>query len=229
MQIERINWDSDFFNFEIGLIVNDSGSNSSAQSYSLLISNAEYPIIPTGFEKKFSEIKLIFNKKTNGLFQKNKIKNLVVDSDLVKLETGQIYDLAYESGKYSRFLLDKNFGEDNFKSLYRIWVDNSIKKRISDKIFLAFEGERIVGFITLKISGNIGEIGLLGVASSYQGSGIGSDLVHTVENYCLQIGVTEVNIPTQLINQDAVQFYHKLGYSILKRINITHFWRNDTI
>lgn len=229
MKIERIDWDSDFFNFEIGKIFNESTVNSSVDGYQLLISNEESQEVILGFTNSFSEVKIIFNKVLKQNLQFRILKNLIVDADLIKFDVNEVYNLAYESGKFSRFFLDKNFGKNKFKQLYRVWVDNSINKKVADKIFFILDRDKIVGFITFKIDLKIATVGLVAVLPSYQGLGIGRELVFSVENYCLKNKITEINIPTQLINEAAVCFYKKIGYSVVKRINIKHFWKNDSI
>ncbi|MDZ7721959.1 MAG: hypothetical protein U5R06_03805 [candidate division KSB1 bacterium] len=44
--------------------------------------------------------------------------------------------LAYLSGAYSRFRLDRNFQNNEFEKLYKVWLDKSIKGKFDDKIFI---------------------------------------------------------------------------------------------
>ena len=137
----------------------------------------------------------------------------------------QIYKLAFESGKFSRFKLDNNFQQNEFEALYKIWVDNSFSKEIADEILVYKEQSAILGFITYKIIENYAIIGLLGVCYEQQGKGIGRKLLEAVENVLSDKQIKELRIPTQLQNEQACGFYTKLGYNIIEETTIKHYWK----
>jgi dTDP-4-amino-4,6-dideoxy-D-galactose acyltransferase len=229
MKIERIDWDSNFFNFEVGKVSIDSKINSLFGNYKLLISNEESDEVIQGFTNKFSDVKIIFNKfiKQNSTIKKS--NNDIVDADMIKFNVNEVYNLAYESGKFSRFYLDKNFGESKFKELYKVWVDNSLNKKIADKTFFILNNKKIIGFITFKINDAIANVGLFAVLYDYQGRGIGKDLISSLEYYCLNNNIEEINIPTQLKNKNACKFYEKMGYTGINKIFLKHYWKNGII
>jgi dTDP-4-amino-4,6-dideoxy-D-galactose acyltransferase len=44
--------------------------------------------------------------------------------------TKQLLKLVYVSGQYSRFKIDQNFKNNEFKTLYKIWINKSIKNKL---------------------------------------------------------------------------------------------------
>ena len=150
-------------------------------------------------------------------------KNFVPTDQLAN----SLFELAYESGKYSRYKQDVNILEDRFKKLYQFWIKNSFNKTFADKIFYFKENENIVGFVTLKINNDIAKIGLIAVSPNYQGKGIGKKLIAKTENFCFENNVKTLQIPTQMENLEACNFYKKMGYEISEKINIKHFWEKN--
>ena len=168
---------------------------------------------------------------TNGPFELlsvldiDSMDKIVKDYDFNQLGNKLFYPLAFESGKHSRFKLDAQFKEIKFRELYIKWVDNSINKEFADKVFYINQQHKVVGFVTVKKYEKYAKIGLIAIDPNSQGKGYGSILIEQVEKYCIENKLIELQIPTQKENLLACKFYTKLGYSIIKEINIKHFWR----
>jgi dTDP-4-amino-4,6-dideoxy-D-galactose acyltransferase len=228
MICERLEWDSDFFEIEITEINYDSNTTfkvSNIESYELIyLKNCfleHFTIL--GFKLKFQQTKVLFSKSINkSNFYSS---NLVFDFDYHTIDNHRLYPLAFESGNYSRFNLDLNFKTQKFEELYKKWVDNSINKKIADKIFYIKVEENIEAFVTVKKNINYATIGLIGVSKDSQGKGYGTILLNIVEKYCVDNGIFELQIPTQKENLLACKFYSKLGYEIIQEINIKHYWK----
>ncbi len=217
--IQKLNWDSDFFGFEIGELIDDVSLNNAKDFKLIIVKNKENDI--NDFENTFTETKVVFNKK---LVQN--ISNFeIFDSDFNPLLANDLYDLAFESGKHSRFLLDKNFEENQFKELYKKWIDNSLNKQFADKIYYIKESKMIVGFVSIKKHETFATIGLIAVDAAQQGKGIGKKLIQKAENYCTENAIFELRIPTQKENIQACNFYKKNGYTIFEEATIKHYWR----
>jgi dTDP-4-amino-4,6-dideoxy-D-galactose acyltransferase len=122
-------------------------------------------------------------------------------------------------------VLDKNFKNENFKKLYRKWVDNSISKEIAEDVLIYKENKQIMGFVTYKINESFGTIGLIAVSAAHQGKGIGNKLLSFVENRIFSNGITKLVIPTQLSNNTACNFYKKQNYTIQQKLFIKHYWK----
>ena len=228
MIYKRLDWDSDFFNLEITEVDYSKIRESiflNLEKYDLIyLYNcfSENFCIPN-FEQKFQETKVIFSKT---IYTKNmQVNKIVKDYDFNQLGNKLFYPLAFESGKHSRFKLDAQFKEIKFRELYIKWVDNSLNKEFADKVFYINQQHKVVGFVTVKKYEKYAKIGLIAIDPNSQGKGYGSILIEQVEKYCIENKLIELQIPTQKENLLACKFYTKLGYSIIKEINIKHFWR----
>lgn len=226
--MRRLEWDSTFFNFEIGEIENSGDiKKGNYEGFDLLYIKTNEEINILGYRLNYEENKVLFEKTITALTNMTDNIKQISESEY---NINEIYDLAYESGKYSRFLKDNLFGESNFKKLYKEWVDNSITKKFADDILLYFINDKVVGFVTYKKHEDYGQIGLIAVDKRYQGKGIGRQLINKVENALYQEGIKKSRIPTQLQNKEACFFYKKIGYEIIESIPIKHYWKiNDTI
>lgn len=138
----------------------------------------------------------------------------------------KLYEIALESGKYSRFKTDEIFPTESYEKLYRKWIEKSINRQIADKVFIYKENDDILGLISLKIKPNNGEIGLLAADYSAQGKGIGSKLIAESENHIISLNVHAMEVATQLKNAPACRFYEKNGYSVKNIFNYYHIWKN---
>ncbi|MBN2858049.1 MAG: GNAT family N-acetyltransferase, partial [Candidatus Delongbacteria bacterium] len=134
----------------------------------------------------------------------------------------ELYEIALESGKYSRFKTDKELPTGSYEKLYRKWIEKSVSKEIADKVFVFFEDRRILGLITVKKKNTHGEIGLLGIHPDAQGKGIGSILISAAENYVISEEGSLMEVATQYGNSPACRFYEKNGYSVKSIFNYYH-------
>lgn len=225
--IKRLDWDSDFFGIKIGELIYEPQVNlENSIDFDLLYLKGKenFELEITNFINNFSETKLIFIKKlienhfeSSNIFSVNEIGN----------KTDEIYELAFESGKYSRFFLDKNFKLNKFQELYRKWVDNSILKIFADETLIYKEDNQVMGFITYKINNEMATIGLIAVHPNFQGKGIGSKLLQFVENKLSKKKVKKLLIPTQQNNVAACNFYKKQGYKIYETTFVKHYWKEE--
>ena len=226
MKVNYVEWDSIFFNKKIGLLelFNDRKSFEIENDFDLIyvISDSDVDIEITNYKQSYSENKIVFSK------------NIVPTSDsmdenvFIEFENStreEIYELAFESGKFSRFKLDSNFKQTEFEKLYKKWVDNSFTKEFADAVLVYKEQNKILGFVTYKVWDNYATIGLIGVCSNHQGKGIGRKLITYVEIGLVKKGVIELRISTQIQNHVACEFYNRLGYDIIEKRNIKHFWK----
>jgi dTDP-4-amino-4,6-dideoxy-D-galactose acyltransferase len=227
MKIKVCNWDSLFFNKRVGEIDFDKTNQSSMElnGFDLLYvkQNSEEFFEIDNFEHTYTETKVVFSKSVHKI---NKINNNYIFSAFDRnISKEQIYKLAFESGKFSRFKLDNKFKQSEFEELYKTWIDNSLSKELADNVLVYCKEGIVLGFITYKVSESYGTIGLLATDLKSQGKGIGSLLVKSVENQLKSIMINELRIPTQIQNRNACSFYIKLGYVIKETSIIKHYWR----
>lgn len=231
MMIEFLRWDSNFFDKFIGklMITNNQLPHFEVDKYDLLYvyQNEDVQLEIPNFSNSYSGTKLVFQKelkqtKTERSQDIKSFKN--VDAQRTKL-----YNLAFGSGAFSRFNLDKHFKDSEFRSLYKVWVDNSVNFTIADDVFVFFKNKNIIGFVSFKINGLQSKIGLIAVDTNYQGLGIGTKLLDAVEQYVYDKGSKYLLISTQLANAMACKFYIKNGYNIIQKEIVKHYWKYDSI
>lgn len=226
--IKHLPWDSEFFKLNIASVdASHEIADDDLQQFHMFYSfhsdeNRNYE----NFHPSFREHKIIFEKHLQQLPD--------IDADIRSVgknfeDLSTLQQLAYESGKYSRFNLDGNFAERQFKDLYNLWITNSLNRQFADDVLVIYVNDKIGGFVTYKINQEIATIGLIAVVPEFQGQGLGTKLLQRVEHLLFEKGIQKLQIPTQEANLEACKFYTKKGYSILSITPITHYWKNDTI
>lgn len=224
IKVKRLDWDSDFFNLEVGELIIDSSVYFELGNFDLIYvkSNEKREIELNDFEKSHSENKVVYCKK---LVDFNPINNQVLELSEANYSLDELNQLAFESGKHSRFKLDGRIDNSKFEELYELWVKNSINKSFADEVLVYLHETIITGFVSYKVVGDYAIIGLIAVSEEFQGKGIGKQLLFKVENELIAKGIKELRIPTQEENHQACGFYEKLGYKKFETINISHYWR----
>lgn len=229
MKINFLQWDSDFFKKKIGDITVDKEEYTDTEDYDLIV--VKQPLAfdfgLQGYQLSFTETKLNFIK-TLRLHQHQDF-TMVKDTDTDERKVDYFKELAYESGKKSRFLLDEKFGKEKFRELYDMWIINSLNKKFALKIFYIEEDGKAIGFVTLQKYDHHGKIGLIATHPHFQGKGFGKKLLDKVENFCVKNEITHLEIPTQKENIQACGFYKKQGYTVKDEIIIKHYWKDDSL
>ena len=224
--IQKLDWDSAFFNIKIGEIFYEEEIDiKETSNFDLLYIKSlnDFDLEVSDFENSFSEKKIIFSKDLSE--NENTSINQIQVYDEFKHSLNEIYQLAYESGTYSRFNLDENIQKGIFQKMYDKWVDNSINKSFADELLVYEEESKVMGFITYKITQQNASIGLIAVNPTFQRKGIGKKLLNHVESKLFKKGVKKLQIPTQERNILGCSFYKKQGYKIEEIIHIKHYWR----
>lgn len=227
LKIKRLDWDSAFFGFEVGE-GELSTDYSEASNFDLLVikQKKEEDIFLFEFEKMFQETKIIYEKKLTSV-ELDPFYDSIKDFDEEVIDKSELYLLAFESGRYSRFKLDPKIPQEKFELLYSKWVDNSVDKKIADKLFYIRNSQEVIGFVTLKNNDFFSTIGLIAVSKNYQGKGLGKGLLLKAENYCITQNIFNLKIPTQKENILACHFYEKMGYAVNDEVIIKHYWKKN--
>lgn len=227
MKTNYLEWDSNFFDKKIGEIFLSTKDEIifTEDNYDLIVvkQKIEFDLDLKGYDVTFSETKIIYEKALK--IEDNITDNIVQDTDSNEKQAEFFKQLAYESGKKSRFLLDEQFGESKFSELYDQWIINSLNKKFADKTFFIEKNNFAIGFVTVQIKGDLGKIGLIATHPNHQGQGLGKILLKKAEQYCVNNGCTQMEIPTQKQNVQACNFYEKQGYSIQQELIIKHYWK----
>ena len=79
---------------------------------------------------------------------------------------------------------------------------------------MAGDGNRIIGAVYVRITGNTGYFGMLAVAPSSQRSGTGRGLREAAEDYCREHGCTVMTVTTGEFRQELLKYYARFGYQV---------------
>ena len=225
--IKKLDWDSEFFNLEIGEIyIQKENLEINDTSFDLLYvkSENEFEININGYNNTFSDQVLIYSKDLKETGIEIDYPNIISFKE-TNFPIEKLYELAYVAGKFSRFNLDEKFDVEKFKKLYRIWIDNSLNGSIADELLIYQENKELVGFVTYKKDENVVTYSLLAVFPEHQGKAIGAKLFEFVAQKMAKQNIKKLMIRTQLSNVGACHIYDKLGYVILEKKYIKHYWK----
>jgi dTDP-4-amino-4,6-dideoxy-D-galactose acyltransferase len=220
-------WDSNFFNRKVGecIVENNVRQNLNAPYYDLIYCYSE-SVINLSFSNfiiSHSEIQLNFRKKIIPIIYNH--PEIYQLNQLSDFDINELYELAFESGKYSRFKLDPKFSEKQFQELYKKWIDNSINSQFADIFLIFFKDDKITGLVTCKVAKDSASIGLLAVNKNEQGKGIGHILIHSLESYLYKNNIDILNVVTQSENNVAIDFYEKMEFELINQKYIKHYWK----
>jgi len=229
-----LDWDSSFFDIITGMITRQDLQLKELEDILDKMKDDGYRLVYYPSVKKIEES--VCNQY-NGILADEKVtfaKSIATDT-LGNSDTHikpydqndvspELLELAFQSGIYSRFNVDPNFKHNEYRQLYKIWIERSVNKQIAKEVLVYLERRIIGGMITLGEKNNRGDIGLVAVAASSRGKGIGKKLMVAAENYFQQNGYQQVQVITQGINTPAMNLYQSSGYSIEEKLFYYHFW-----
>lgn len=223
MKLEKLDWDSAFFELNIGkaFVTNvmdlKSLEDINAASFNLiyLFSNQPLPQLTAIDERVELERKIDVSE------------NYVAEDILIWKgnTTKELLELAISSGHQSRFKKDLKLA-NKFELLYKMWIEKSVNGTLADYVLVAQQNSKIVGMLTLKLKENFSEIGL--VAVSLQGQGIGNKLMQKAFQLTKTHHKKLIKVVTQKENKGAMLFYEKNGFYVKKIDYVYHYWQNVT-
>jgi dTDP-4-amino-4,6-dideoxy-D-galactose acyltransferase len=232
--IELLDWDTDFFGYKVGSINNgDSKINwneffdeLSGKEIQLAYFYSSEAINKAGINENIFEI-ILADKKVTYL---KKIKGTANTHSSITAYKEQypeikLQELAIESGIYSRFNTDSRISREKFESLYRLWIINSVQKKIASEVLVFSTDKQIDGFVTLGEKNNRGDIGIIAVDGKQRGKSIGKSLMLAAEYWFANHDYTDMQVITQGNNEAACRLYEGCGFAIEKTEYVYHIWR----
>jgi dTDP-4-amino-4,6-dideoxy-D-galactose acyltransferase len=234
LKIKKIDWDSDFFNMNIGELalskLEEISQFTLNDNFDLIYITAPFEL---GKTNKFSycgtKIDFCKNLESCIIYPNNYSDILKIDVNYYQKFEKELKELAYLSGHYSRFFKDPLFKKSDFKKLYDKWLENAINKT-HDNVFLVCH-DSLQNIPCALLTGTIKElvstarVGLFAVHGSHQGKGLGKKLLHYFEQLAINSRCDSALVPTQKENLDANCFYEALGYFASPTQFIYHYWK----
>ncbi|NJK98058.1 MAG: GNAT family N-acetyltransferase [Bacteroidales bacterium] len=211
-QISLLKWDTDFFGFKTGklnLIDEELGNLlciCKKKEFRLvyLFSDPENKSL---HEKCRQNGGILVDEKVT--FEKKPVQSDPIAKDIefykLSLPEVKLYDLALQSGVYSRFNLDHNFTRDIFPKMYKEWIEKSVNGIMADKVLVYKVDNSIAGFVSLSLKKDFAQIGLIAVDSKFRNKSIGKKLIQASEKICLDKNVNNLVVVTQKAN--SIEFF----------------------
>jgi dTDP-4-amino-4,6-dideoxy-D-galactose acyltransferase len=140
----------------------------------------------------------------------------------------ELLALSIAAGIYSRFNRDPRFPREKFKSLYRTWMERSVRRELADVVLVARDAAKpnsgLLGMVTVSAEHGMGTIGLIAVAETARGRGLGLRLVEAAHDWMRGRGAVVARVVTQGANQSACRLYERAGYRLSSVEHYYHFW-----
>lgn len=241
LEIQYLDWDSNFFRLRCGRLLGenlqrDSLQQALQQAQSDQIECLYYlanPAAATSLRmlEKFGfhlvdvrltfRIQFVSNAET-GPSQPDPINEL---QEADEGHIPQLRRIALASYEKTRFLNDPGFDRQRARELYAVWIANSVRG-FADKVFTVQSGREVLGFISLHLPAETrqGSIGLVGVAEAARGQGIGLHLVQAALAWFVKHGAASVQVVTQASNQAAQRLYQRAGFQLASTGLWYHKW-----
>lgn len=226
-------WDSEFFGFRVGKICDSVSPQCPAEILAALDHHAIrllYWATPDIPDEALSNHRVI----SQLTFKKNSLTSCSIDAPagysvepIVKdFACDELFQLAVIAGWQSRFRIDPRVGEDNFRRMYRIWIDRSCSGEIADAVMVARKRSTIAGVVTLSVRNSVCTVGLIAVSPLHHRRGLGRALMKSAENFAVSLACREVRVVTQSGNKNAIRLYTSEGYIQTRNMTWYHFWQD---
>ncbi len=230
MSVEKLVWDSVFFNLRIG-----RADIVSKEDRMVLVSQKEalkedfdlvYVFSSHGLGFPVANAKLMDEKVVYSLLDMSHSKpnQNVTLWDCGKGTTDDLLHLALVSGQYSRFKLDESLPAGSYERLYSRWIEQSVNGILATEVFCYMVDEIPRGLVTLDIKKGIGVIGLVAINEDFQHRGIGTAMMQHVIHYAWMKQCSQLSVATQLDNIPACRLYEKSGFLVESITDVWHWW-----
>jgi N-acetylglutamate synthase-like GNAT family acetyltransferase len=98
--------------------------------------------------------------------------------------------------------------------------DEHLSRVSPEDIWVAEVGGQVVGLVGLILGENDAELDPLVVSTSYRGRGIGRQLAKAAIETARAAGVHQLTVRPVARNEQAIRFFHELGFDILGHIDL---------
>lgn len=227
--IDNMDWDSRFFGCDVARIDTDSADECSvdAEIRRLQRQGAELIYVFSTHPLRLSDFNAILVDRKLSYVNASPVYR-PVDKPIVEVTevSRQLYELGCQAGGHSRYKVDPNIKEEDFRRMFRLWVDNSVSRQFADYVFAYDADGEAVGFVTAKVKEDELSIGLIATDENYRGCGIGVALIQTIVNLASELHL-KAEVTTQADNITACRFYEHQGFNIASRSYVYHVWSNN--
>lgn len=234
----KLDWDSEFFGFNVAKITCNYLKERQMSEVLRYLNERKFRLVYWSLPAASQEM-VSMAQRMGGLLVDEKVtfvrnirspRNGISDSESLvqpyvkEAPEEALINLALSSGDFSRFKVDSCFPAELFVKLYTAWITRSVRKEIAWQVLVAVERGVLHGMVTLGERAKRGDIGLLAVAASARGKGIGKQLIAAADREFYARGYEFGQVVTQRANIPACRLYEVCGYKVDKIENVLHFW-----
>lgn len=140
-----------------------------------------------------------------------------------------VLDVASSAFRFSRFHLDPNIPNRQADAVKREWIHNALLGNRGDSVWIAMDGDRVVGFLSSVLASHhdksseegIAVIDLIAVDPAAQGNGIGRHLTNAFFHH-YKPRFNRFRVGTQVANLPALRLYQSMGFQPIASTYVFH-------
>ena len=123
--------------------------------------------------------------------------------------------IARESHRATRFYADPRFPNERCDDLYDVWLTRSTEG-LAQAVLVADPNGVAAGYVACHADERRGggSIGLIAVAETARGQGLGAALVNAAAAWCADSGLEELSVVTQGRGVPALRLYERCGFTV---------------
>lgn len=227
--IEKLDWDSDFFGFNVGSMIlskhltDKEWKELAASEYRLIYLFAEQKLRKQLFYTRRMNYEIVLKENEHSLY-KPRENTVIVPTCNSNIDKKELVDLAVQAGSYSRFKQDKALPPNSLSDLYKQWIDRAFIHE-SIEIFVFMEDGLFKGFIQFQWLEDSMRILFISVKEAFRQQGIGTKLIDFALSKASEQNISKVTVITQEKNINANKLYIKKGFTIASKPYIYHYWK----
>lgn len=238
--LNLLDWDTNFFGFRIAQLFDNKLNQDNlrdalefCKKYKVRLlqfkcdaSDIESIRLAEANNFHFVDIRMTFEKEIEFINHQNKLLFNKYKFRIAKIDDIYILkEIANNLYVHSRYYNDANFSKSVVSDFYKIWIDNSVKGKFDDIVYIICNKSLPIGFCTLSFkSNNKAKIGLFGIDKDQLGKEIGYKLLKNVLIFLAERKINNISVVTQGANYGAQRLYQKAGFKIKKNEIFYHCW-----
>lgn len=242
--IKRLDWDSEFFKFEIGScqgkllkenreeFIKEFTDNKFDCVYVFCDENDPFcaelesnkSVLPVGGHAEYELVKENWKRKNNGQARDIRVfnKKMAVNDRNI---ADQIKTISRNLVPISRFYYDLHF-KLRAEDMYEVWADK-IMSNEGGEIAIEMRDGKVAGMVGYIMGKDFGQISLVKTQKEFEGQGIASRLLDCALENLFKSGIPKIKVITQANNDLAKRLYQNAGFQIKKITKIYHWWKNN--
>lgn len=135
----------------------------------------------------------------------------------------ELVELVRFTSQTSRFARDERLPVAWAERLYAVWIARSTRHEIANAVLVARLEGVIVGFMSVVMRGEAGEIGIVAVRPDVRGVGLGHALIDATERTIVAQGGRRMDVVTQRENGTACRLYRRVGFDEVGAVDAYHY------